>query len=52
MEQTVKEFAAVALVAVLAVVVGVANGWDVVCWIGFGLLLAGAAVVLAKFVTQ
>lgn len=52
MEQTVKEFAAVALVAVFAVVVGVANGWDVVCWIGFGLLLAGAAVVLAKFVTQ
>jgi cation transport ATPase len=52
MQQTVKEFAAVAVAAVLTVVIGAANGWVVVSWIGFGLLLAGAAVVLAKFVTQ
>ena len=52
MEQTVKEFAAVAVSAVLIVVIGAANGWVVVSWIGWGLLLAGSAVVLAKFVTQ
>lgn len=52
MEQTVKEFAAVAVAAVLTVVIGAANGWIVVSWIGFGLLFTGAAIVLAKFVTQ
>lgn len=52
MEQTMKEFAAVAVASVLTVTIGAANGWVVVSWIGWGFLLAGAAVVLAKFITR